>query len=154
MLRRGFLGSKTAPSLSSSSALASSGTSEALAALVMVNMGPTEFEDRHLDLDPDPKKCAIGASPLDFCTFDTTIDTISVEFTDTQLGLIERLREELKVNDTTKVVLKHIEEIFLRVNKGVCDGVLSAEEGESILAFHFEQIEKISRCKIGQATQV
>jgi hypothetical protein len=80
------------------------------------------------------------ASPLDFCTFDTTIDTTSVELTDTQLGLIEHLREELKVNDTTKVVLKHIEEIFLRVNKGVRDGVLSAE-GESILAFHFERIE-------------
>jgi hypothetical protein len=24
----------------------------------------------------------------------------------------------------------------------VCDGVLPAEEGESVLAFHFEQIEK------------
>jgi hypothetical protein len=55
--------------------------------------------------------------------------------TDTQLGLIERLREELKVNDTTKVVLKHIEEIFRRVNKGVRDGVLPAEEGESV--WHF-----------------
>jgi hypothetical protein len=40
------------------------------------------------------------------------------------------------------VVLKHIEEIFLRVNKGVHDGVLPAEEEESLLAFHFEQIEK------------
>jgi hypothetical protein len=99
-----------------------------------------ESEDGHLDLDPDsdPEKCVVGVSPLDFCTFDTT----SVELTDTQLGLIEHLREELKVNDTTKVVLKHIEEIFLRVNKGVRDGVLPAEEGESLLAFHFEHIEK------------
>jgi hypothetical protein len=40
------------------------------------------------------------------------------------------------------VVLKHIEEIFLRVNKGVRDGVLPAEEGDSLLAFHYEQIEK------------
>ena len=86
------------------------------------------------DPDPDPEKCAVGVSPLDFCTFDTT----SVELTDTQLRLIERLREELKVNDTTKVVLKHIEEIFLRVNKGVRDGVLPAEEGEFVLAFYFE----------------
>jgi hypothetical protein len=36
----------------------------------------------------------------------------------------------------------HIEEIFLRVNKGVRDGVLPTEEGESVLAFHFEQIAK------------
>jgi hypothetical protein len=36
----------------------------------------------------------------------------------------------------------HIEEIFLRVNKGVRDRVLPIEEGESVLAFHFEQIEK------------
>jgi hypothetical protein len=84
----------------------------------------------------------VGASPLDFCTFYTIIDTTSVELTDTQLGLIECLRKELKANDTTKVVLKHIEESFHRVNKGVLDGVLSAEEGESILAFYFEQIEK------------
>jgi hypothetical protein len=99
-----------------------------------------ESEDGHvdLDLDPDLEKCVVGLSPLDFCTFDTT----SVELTNTQLGLIERLREELRVNDTTKVALKHIEEIFLRVNKGVRDGVLSAEEGESVLAFYFEQIEK------------
>jgi hypothetical protein len=67
-------------------------------------------------------------------TIDTIIDTTSVELTDTQLGLIEHLRKELKVNDTTKVVLKHIEESFLRVSKGVLDGVLSAEERESILA--------------------
>jgi hypothetical protein len=91
-----------------------------------------------LVLDPDPEKCVVGASPLDFCTFDTIIDTTSVELIDTQLGLIERLRKELKVNDTTKVVLKHIEESFLMVNKGVLDGVLSAEEEESILAFYFE----------------
>jgi hypothetical protein len=131
MLWRGFLGSKTAPSPALSSALASSGTSKALSTPAMV---------RHLDLDPDldPEKCAVVASPWDFCTIDTT----SVELTDTQLGLIERLREESKVNDTTKVVLKHIEEIFLRVNKGVRDGVLSTEEGKSILAFHFEEIEK------------
>jgi hypothetical protein len=56
--------------------------------------------------------------------------------------VIERLRKELKVNDTTKVVLKHIEEIFLRVNKGVRDWVLPTEEGNSLLAFQFEQIEK------------
>jgi hypothetical protein len=140
MLWRGFLGSKTAPSPALSSALASSGTSKALSTPAMVSVGPTEIEDGHLDLDPDldPEKCAVVASPWDFCTIDTT----SVELTDTQLGLIERLREELKVNDTTKVVLKHIEEIFLWVNKGVRDGVLSTEEGKSILAFHFEQIEK------------
>jgi hypothetical protein len=122
-----------------SSALASSGTSKVLSAPVMVSVGPTETEDGHLDLDPE--NCAVGASPLDFCTIDTT----SVELTDIQLGLIERLREESKVNDTIKVVLKHILEIFLRVNKGVRDGVLSTKEGKSILAFHFEQIEKISR---------
>jgi hypothetical protein len=42
---------------------------------VMVSVGSTESEDGHLDLDPDldPKKCAIGVSPLDFCTFDTTL---------------------------------------------------------------------------------
>jgi hypothetical protein len=97
---------------------------------------------KFLDPDPDPKKCVVGVSLLDFCTFDTIIDTTAVELTDTQLGLIERMRKELKVNDTTKVALKYIEEIFLRVNKGVRDGVLPAEEGESILAFHFEQIEK------------
>jgi hypothetical protein len=118
----------------------------------MVSMGLTEFEDGYLDLDSDsdsdPEKCAVGVSPLDFCTFDTTINTTFVELTDTQLGLIEHLGEELKVNDTTKVVLKHIEEIFLRVNKGVCDGVLPVEEGESVLAFHFEQIEKFCGGKL------
>jgi hypothetical protein len=141
MLRRGFLGSITAPA--SSFALASGGISKALATPEIVSVGPTESEDGHLDLvlDPDPKKCAVGAS-LDFCTFDTIIDTTSVESTNTQLGLIECLRKELKVNDTTKVVLKYIKESFLRVNKGVLDGVLSTKEGESILAFHFEQIEK------------
>jgi hypothetical protein len=40
------------------------------------------------------------------------------------------------------VVLKHIDEIFLRVNKGVRDGVLPAEDEESLLAFQFEHIEK------------
>ena len=132
-------------------ALASSGTSKALAAPAMVSVGLTESEDGHLDLDPDldPEKCAVGASPLDFCTFDTT----SVQLIDTQLRLIEHLREELKVNNTTQVVLKHIEEIFLRVNKGVSDGVLSADEEEFILAFHFEQIEKFLG-GIGRATQV
>jgi hypothetical protein len=113
-----------------------------LATPTMVSVGPTESEDAHLDLDPDPdpdpEKCVVGASPLDFCTIDTT----SAELTNTQLGLIERLREELMVNDTTKVVLKHIKEIFLWVIKGLRDGVLSIE-GESILAFHFEQIEKL-----------
>jgi hypothetical protein len=144
MLRRGFLGSKIAPSPALSPELASSSTSEVIAAPAMVSVGSKESEDGHVDLDPDPdpEKCAVGLSPLDFCTFDTAIDTTSVELTDTQRGLIERMRKELKVNDTTKVVLKHIEEIFLRVNKGVCDGVLPAEEGESLLAFHFEQIEK------------
>jgi hypothetical protein len=144
MLRRGFLGSKIAPSPALSPALASSSTSEVIAAPAMVSVGSKESEDGHVDLDPDPdpEKCAVGLSPLDFCTFDTAIDTTSVELTDTQRGLIERMRKELKVNDTTKVVLKHIEEIFLRVNKGVRDGVLPAEEGESLLAFHFEQIEK------------
>jgi hypothetical protein len=144
MLRRGFLGSKIAPSPALSPALASSSTSEVIAAPAMVSVGSKESEDGHVDLDPDPdpEKCAVGLSPLDFCTFDTVIDTTSVELTDTQRGLIERMRKELKVNDTTKVVLKHIEEIFLRVNKGVRDGVLPAEEGESLLAFHFEQIEK------------
>jgi hypothetical protein len=144
MLRRGFLGSKIAPSPALSPALASSRTSEVIAAPAMVSVGSKESEDGHVDLDPDPdpEKCAVGLSPLDFCTFDTAIDTTSVELTDTQRGLIERMRKELKVNDTTKVVLKHIEEIFLRVNKGVRDGVLPAEEGESLLAFHFEQIEK------------
>jgi hypothetical protein len=103
-----------------------------------VSMGPTESEDGHLDLDPDPdlEKCALGVSPLVFCTFDTT----SIELTDTQLGLIERLREELKVNDTTKVALKHIEEIFLRVNKGVCDGVLPAEEGNLFWRFTLSRL--------------
>jgi hypothetical protein len=144
MLRRGFLGSKIDPSPALSPALASSSTSEVIAAPAMVSVGSKESEDGHVDLDPDPdpEKCAVGLSPLDFCTFDTAIDTTSVELTDTQRGLIERMRKELKVNDTTKVVLKHIEEIFLRVNKGVRDGVLPAEEGESLLAFHFEQIEK------------
>jgi hypothetical protein len=144
MLRRGFLGSKIASSPALSPALASSSTSEVIAAPAMVSVGSKESEDGHVDLDPDPDpvKCAVGLSPLDFCTFDTAIDTTSVELTDTQRGLIERMRKELKVNDTTKVVLKHIEEIFLRVNKGVRDGVLPAEEGESLLAFHFEQIEK------------
>jgi hypothetical protein len=142
MLRWDFLGSITAPA--SSFVLASGGISKALATPEMVSVGPTESEDGHLDLvlDPDPKKCAVGASPSDFCTFDTIIDTTSVELTDTQLGLIERPRKELKVNDTTKVVLKYIKESFLRVNKGVLDGALSTEEAESILAFHFEQIEK------------
>jgi hypothetical protein len=134
MLRRGFLGSKIAPSPT----LSSSGISEVLSAPAMVSMGPTESENGHVDLDPDPEKCAVGLSPLDFCTFDTSNNTTSVELTDTQLWLIERLREELKVNDTTKVVLKHIEEIFLRVNKGVRDGVLPAKEGDSVLAFYFE----------------
>jgi hypothetical protein len=144
MLRRGFLGSKIVPSPALSPELASSSTSEVIAAPAMVSVGSKESEDGHVDLDPDPdpEKCAVGLSPLDFCTFDTAIDTTSVELTDTQRGLIERMRKELKVNDTTKVVLKHIEEIFLRVNKGVRDGVLPAEEGESLLAFHFEQIEK------------
>jgi hypothetical protein len=98
--------------------------------------------------------CAVEASPLDFCTFDTTIDTTFVELTDTQLGLIECLREELKVNDTIKVVLKHIKEIFLRVNKGVRNGVLSAEEGESISAFHFKQIEKFLGVKLVEQHRV
>jgi hypothetical protein len=140
MLRRGFLGLKTAPSLASSSASASSGTFEVLATPTMVSVGPTESEDGHLDLDPDPdpKKCVVGAFPLDFCTIDTT----SIELTDTQLGLIEHQREELMVNDTTKVVLKHSEEIFLWVIKSLRDGVLSTK-GESILAFHFKQIEKL-----------
>ena len=68
MLRQGFLGSKAAPSLASSSALASNGTSEALAVPVMVSVGPMESEDGYLDLDPDldPQKCALGASPLVF----------------------------------------------------------------------------------------
>ena len=136
MLQQGFLGSITA----SPSALASVGISEALAAPEMVSVGPTESEDGRLDLvlDPDPEKSVVRASPLDFCTFDTIIDTTSVELTDIQSRLIEHLRKELKVNDTTKVVLKHIEKSFLRVNKGVLDGVLSAKEGESILAFHFK----------------
>jgi hypothetical protein len=99
------------PSPTSSFALASSSTSEALAAPAMVSMGPTESKEGHLDLDldPDPEKCVVRVSSLDFCTFDTIIDTTSVELTNTQLGLIECLREELKVNDTTKVVLKHNE---------------------------------------------
>jgi hypothetical protein len=66
MLQRGFLGLNIAPSLASSSALASSGTSEVLSATAMVSMGPMEFEDGHLDLDLE--KCAVGVSPLDFCT--------------------------------------------------------------------------------------
>jgi hypothetical protein len=156
MLWQGFLGSKIAPSPASSPALAFSSTSEALAAPAMVSVGLTESEDGHVDLDPDPdpEKCAVGLSPLDFCTFDTSIDTTSVELTDTQLGLIERLREELKVNDTTKVVLKHIEEIFLRVNKGVHDGVLPAEERESVLAFYFEQIEKFLGGKLVEQPRI
>jgi hypothetical protein len=50
--------------LTSSSALASSSTSEALAAPAMVSMGPTESEDGHSDLDPDPdpEKCVVGVS--------------------------------------------------------------------------------------------
>ena len=63
------------------------------------------------------------------------------------------MRKELKVNDTTKVVLKHIED-FLRVNKGVPDGVLPAEEGESVLAFHFEQIEKFLGGKLVEQPRV
>jgi hypothetical protein len=156
MLRRGFLGSKIAPSPALSPALASSSTSEVIAVPAMVSVGSKESEDGHVDLDPDPdpEKCAVGLSPLDFCTFDTAIDTTSVELTDTQIGLIERMRKELKVNDTTKVVLKHIEEIFLRVNKGVRDGVLPAEEGESLLAFHFEQIEKFLSGKLVEQPRI
>jgi hypothetical protein len=51
------------------------------------------------------------------------------------------------------VVLKHIKEIFLRVNKGVRDGVLPAKEGESLLAFHFEQIEKFLGGKLVEQTR-
>jgi hypothetical protein len=73
------------PSPASSSALAPSCTSKALAAPAMVSVGPMESEDGHLDPDPDPdpEKYVVGVSPLDFCTFDTTIDTTSVELTDT-----------------------------------------------------------------------
>jgi hypothetical protein len=56
--------------------------------------------------------------------------------------LIERLRKAILVTDKTKRVVKHIEETFLRVNNGVRDGVMPAEEGESVLAVYFEQIEK------------
>jgi hypothetical protein len=85
----------SSPSPASSFALASSGTFEALVAPAMVSVGSTESEDRHLDLDPDldPEQCVVGVSPLVFCTFDTIIDTTSVELTDTQLWLIKCLRE-------------------------------------------------------------
>jgi hypothetical protein len=76
---------------------------------------------------------------LDIYTFDTI--PVVYDLTDTQIGLIERLREGIKVNDTNRAVLKQIEELFLQVNKGACDGELSAEEEECILVFHFEQIE-------------
>jgi hypothetical protein len=38
----------------------------------MVSVGLSESEDGHLDLDPDPnpEKCVVGVSPLDFfCTY-------------------------------------------------------------------------------------
>jgi hypothetical protein len=56
--------------------------------------------------------------------------------------LIERPRKAILVTDKTKRIVKHIEETFLRVNNGVRDGVMPAEEGESVLVVYFEQTEK------------
>jgi hypothetical protein len=60
----------------------------------------------------------------------------------TQLGLIERLRKAVLVIDKTKQVVKQVKENFLRVNNGMRDGVMPAEEGEAVLAVYFEQIGK------------
>jgi hypothetical protein len=60
----------------------------------------------------------------------------------TQLGLIERLRKAVLVIDKTKRVVKQVKENFLRVNNGMRDGVMPAEEGEAVLAVYFEQIGK------------
>lgn len=56
----------------------------------------------------------------------------------TQLGLIERLRKAVFVTEKNKRIVKQVEENFIRVNNGVRDGVMPAEEGESVLVVYFE----------------
>jgi hypothetical protein len=38
--------------------------------------------------------------------------------------------------------VKQVEENFIRVNNGMCDGVMPIEEGEAVLAVYVREIEK------------
>jgi hypothetical protein len=48
-----------------------------------------------------------------------------------QLGLIERFRKAVSVTEKNKRLMKQVEENFIRVNKGMHDGVMPAERGGS-----------------------
>jgi hypothetical protein len=59
-----------------------------------------------------------------------------------QLGLIERFRKAVVVTEENKRSMKQVEEEFIRVNKGMRDGVMSAEKGEAVLATYVRVIEE------------
>jgi hypothetical protein len=58
-----------------------------------------------------------------------------------QLGLIERFRNAVLVTEKNKRMMKQVEENFIRVNKGMRDGVMPTEE-EAVLAAYVRVIEK------------
>jgi hypothetical protein len=59
-----------------------------------------------------------------------------------QLGLIERFRNAVLVIEKNKRIVKQVKENFIRVNKGMRDGVMPAEEGEAVLAAYVRVIEE------------
>jgi hypothetical protein len=59
-----------------------------------------------------------------------------------QLGLIERFKNAVLVTERNKRIVKQVEENFIRVNKGMRDGVMPAEEGEAVLAAYVRVIEE------------
>jgi hypothetical protein len=59
-----------------------------------------------------------------------------------QLGLIERFRKAVLVTEKNMRIVKQVEENFIRVNNGMRDGVMPAEEGEAVLADYVRDIEE------------
>jgi hypothetical protein len=60
----------------------------------------------------------------------------------TRLELIERFRKAILVTEKNKRIVKQVEENFIRVNNGMCDGVMPAEEAEAVLADYVRDIEE------------
>jgi hypothetical protein len=58
------------------------------------------------------------------------------------LGLIERFRKAILVTEKNKRIVKQVKENFIRVNNGMRDGVMPAEEGEAVLADYVRDIEE------------
>jgi hypothetical protein len=67
---------------------------------------------------------------------------VDLGLTVSQLGLIERFRKAVSVTEKNKRLMKQVEENFIRVNKGMHDGVMPAEEGEAVLAAYVRVIEE------------